>query len=57
MSRTPTVVEKTFEETYPHHPFAPLVAAGVALARWLKPDGEDRYADGGATPTAMGTAS
>ena len=57
MSRTPTVVENTFEGTYPHYPFAPLVAAGIALARWLKSGGRDRFADDGAAPTAMGTAS
>ncbi len=57
MSKTPTVIETTFEETYPRYPFAPLVAAGIALARWLKSDDNNRYADGGATPTAMGTAS
>ena len=25
----------TFEATYPHYPFAPLVRAGLAIVAWL----------------------
>lgn len=30
------MTKETFETTYPHYPFAPLVRAGIAVAAWLK---------------------
>lgn len=29
------IIRDTFEATYPHYPFAPLVRAGIAIAAWL----------------------
>ena len=49
--------EATFEEIYPRYPFAPLVAAAIALARRLKTDGRNRCAGGWTTPTSIGAAS
>lgn len=42
------MVRRTFEATYPHYPFAPLVRAGMSVAAWLnsrrrsdaRPDGD-----------------
>ena len=32
----PRKTPKSFEETYPRYPFAPLVELGIAIAAWLK---------------------
>lgn len=29
------IIRDSFEATYPHYPFAPLVRAGIAIAAWL----------------------
>ena len=33
--RQPLDSERSFEETYPHYPFAELVRLAVALGRWI----------------------
>ena len=51
----------TFENTYHHYPFAPLVKFGVAVATWLKANfGGTGAADGRqgrSKPEALGHAA
>jgi hypothetical protein len=40
------IVKKSFEATYPHYAFAPLVRLGIAIAAWIT----------GRSPTGKATA-
>jgi hypothetical protein len=43
--RTAEDARPSFEETYPRHPFAPLVAMGLALGAWLHRQHHERVED------------
>lgn len=54
------IIRDTFEATYPHYPFAPLVRAGIAVAAWLSTRRLFRGTDarsGGAPGGALGSAA
>ena len=54
------ISKDTFEATYPHYPFAPLVRAGVAIAAWLSAREMFRgtgASSGGAAGNALGSAA
>lgn len=40
------ILKKTFEATYPHYEFAPLVELAVTLANWLSGKSSARAHDG-----------
>lgn len=45
----------TFEATYPHYPFAPLVRAGLAIAAWFS--ARERRGTGARSGGALGSAA